>query len=196
VEIGLFFGSFNPIHIGHLIIGDVMASSGEVEQVWYVVSPQNPFKSSKSLIHEFDRLDMVEAAISGCANMKTTDVEFNLPRPNYTVHTLAYLSDKFPQHQFKLIIGEDNLKQFPNWKNHEVILNEYGLLVYPRPRAAPSDLLQKPYVKMIEAPKLDISATFIRQRIEINQSVKFLIPESVMRLIDARGLYLRKIKRS
>ena len=196
MKIGLFFGSFNPIHYGHLIIADVIATGSEVDQVWFVVSPQNPFKSSKSLIHEFDRLDMVEAAVADCPYLVVTDVEFNLPRPNYTIDTLAYLSDKHAQHHFKLIIGEDNLQQFPKWKNHEIILKEYGLLVYPRPGAGPSPLLSNPQIKMIDAPKIDISATFIRKRIANNQSVKFLMPESVISLIDLRGLYLKKIKPS
>jgi len=190
VRIGLFFGSFNPIHIGHLIIASIIADSDEVDQVWFVVSPQNPFKkSSKSLIHEFDRYDMVEAASMDSYNLKVTDVEFNLPKPSYTIDTLAYLSDKHPDDHFKLIIGEDNLENFPKWKNHQQILSQYGLLVYPRPRAANSQLFTHSNVKVIDAPKIDISATFIRDQISKNKSVKYLIPESVWVLIEKKKLY-------
>jgi len=190
VRIGLFFGSFNPIHIGHLIIANIIADSDEVDQVWFVVSPLNPFKkSSKSLIHEFDRYDMVEAASMDSYNLKVTDVEFNLPKPSYTIDTLAYLSDKHPEDHFKLIIGEDNLESFPKWKNHQQILSQYGLLVYPRPRAANSQLFTHSEVKVIDAPKIDISATFIRERISKNKSVKYLIPAGVWELIEKRKLY-------
>ena len=190
MRIGLFFGSFNPIHIGHLIIANIIADSDEVDQVWFVVSPLNPFKkSSKSLIHEFDRYDMVEAASMDSYNLKVTDVEFNLPKPSYTIDTLAYLSDKHPEDLFKLIIGEDNLESFPKWKNHQQILSQYGLLVYPRPMAANPQLFTHSKVKVIDAPKIDISATFIRERISKNKSVKYLIPAGVWELIEKRKLY-------
>jgi len=133
VNIALFFGSFNPIHIGHLIIAEIVASKDEVSQVWFVVSPQNPLKSSKSLIHEFDRYDMVQAAIQDSYNLRSTDIEFSMPRPSFTIDTMAYLTDKHAEHQFRLIIGQDNLKQFPRWKNYQQILDHYGLYVYPRP---------------------------------------------------------------
>ena len=190
MKIGLFFGSFNPIHIGHLAIANIMAETADIDQVWFVVSPQNPFKKAKSLAHEFDRLDMVEAAIYDNPNLKTMDIEFSMPKPSYTVDTLAYLSDKYPKHTFSLIIGEDNLKSFPRWKNYEVILEQYGLNVYPRPNTGASQLKDHPKVKWIKAPLFDISATFIRNLMQLNKSIKYLVPDSVIEVINSRKLYL------
>ena len=138
MKIGLYFGSFNPIHIGHLIVANVMAEY--LERVWFVVSPQNPFKQTKSLLHEFDRYEMVEKAIQDNHRLKACDVEFSMPKPSYTIDSLIYLSEKYPQHQFKLILGSDNLVQFPKWKNYQRILDNYGLLVYPRPDAVETEL--------------------------------------------------------
>lgn len=189
-SVGLFFGSFNPIHVGHLIIANTMLEESVIDEVWFVVSPQNPFKKQNSLAHEFDRFDLVEAAIADHFHMKATDIEFQMPKPSYTSDTLAYLTDKHPDHQFKLIIGQDNLRNFPKWKNHEIILQQYGLLVYPRPNSKPSELENHPNVKFIEAPQLDISATFIRKAIKNNRSVKYLVPEVVLDRINAKKLYL------
>lgn len=189
-KVGLFFGSFNPIHVGHLIIANTMLEEEAIDEVWFIVSPQNPFKKQKTLAHEFDRIDLVEAAIADHFHMKASDIEFNMPKPSYTSDTLAYLTDKYPDYHFKLIIGEDNLKSFPKWKNHEVILEEFGLLVYPRPNAKPSPLKEHPNVKFIEAPMMDISATFIRKSIKNNKSVKYLVPEPVLESIKAKKLYV------
>jgi nicotinate-nucleotide adenylyltransferase len=188
-KVGLFFGSFNPIHIGHLVIANIMLEEQAVDEVWFVVSPQNPFKLQKSLAHEFDRIDLVEAAIADHYKMKASDVEFSMPKPSYTADTLAYLIDKYPELSFKLIIGEDNLSHFPKWKNHEFILAHFGLLVYPRPRAKPSKLVDHPNVTIIEAPMMDISATYIRNSIKNNRSVKYLVPELVLGRIEAKKLY-------
>jgi nicotinate-nucleotide adenylyltransferase len=133
MKIGLFFGSFNPIHVGHLIIANTMATSTDLQQVWFIVSPQNPFKKNNSLLHEFDRYTMVERAIADNHRLKVSDVEFNLPKPSYTIDTLTILADKFPEHEFVLIMGEDNLVQFANWKNFEKILEFYKIYVYPTP---------------------------------------------------------------
>ncbi|WP_281615563.1 nicotinate (nicotinamide) nucleotide adenylyltransferase [Flammeovirga sp. SubArs3] len=186
---GLFFGSFNPIHVGHLILANAMVQSGEVDEVWFVVSPQNPFKKRSSLLHEFDRLDMVNAAIQNNFNFKASDIEFRMPKPSYTVDTLVYLSEKNPMHNFKLIVGEDNLAGFKKWKNHEVILNDYGLLVYPRPKSKPSDLKDHPHVKLIEAPMVDISATYIRNAIKENKDIRYLVPEGVREFITSKHFY-------
>ncbi len=190
MQIGLFFGSFNPIHIGHLIVANVMANSPDCEQIWFVVSPQNPFKKSKTLLHEQDRYDMVAQAIGDNPKLKVSDIEFSMPKPSYTIDTLAWLSEKYPQHSFKLIIGEDNLAQFANWKNHDKILEYYGLLVYPRPKAEPHNFAKHPKVKFIEAPLLDISATFIRNQIQAGKSIKYMVPEVVEGFIIHRKLYL------
>lgn len=191
MKVGLFFGSFNPIHIGHMIIANTMVETTDIDKVWFVVSPQNPFKKSNSLLHEFDRLDMVRAAVYDSYDMDVSDVEFNMPKPSYTVDTFAYLSDKHPDHEFKLIIGEDNLSHFAKWKNHDQIL-EHGLLVYPRPNSKRTEFHDHPKVKMIEAPMVDISATFIRKCVKNNRSIKYLVPSEVAEMILSRGFYLHK----
>jgi nicotinate-nucleotide adenylyltransferase len=188
-KIGVFFGSFNPIHIGHLIIANIMAENTDLNKVWFVVSPQNPFKPSKGLLHEFDRYDMVKAAIADHYKLEVSDVEFNLPKPSYTIHTLAYLTEKFPGREFKVIIGEDNLENFAKWKNHDQILDQFGLYVYPRPHVTNSDLKRHPNVKIIEAPLLDISATYIRSCIKDNKSIRYLVPEPVEQLIRLKHFY-------
>lgn len=191
MKIGLFFGSFNPIHIGHLIIANIMVDQSDIDQVWFVVSPQNPFKSSKSLIHEFDRMDMVERAIEDNFNLRATDVEFNMPKPSFTIDTLTYLSSKHPTHKFRLIIGEDNLKNFHKWKNHKSILEFYGLDVYPRPLAiSDSKIKNHSNVRMVQAPLLDISATYIREAIRSGKSIKYIVHEKVESYIVEKKLYL------
>ena len=190
MKVGLFFGSFNPIHIGHMIIANVMYEMTDLEEIWFVVSPQNPFKKNKNLLHEFDRYDLVQAAIGDEYQFRVTDIEFNMPRPSYTIDTLAVLTDKFPEHEFKLIIGEDNLSYFPKWKNHQVILEEFGLLVYPRPESKESELKDHPNVQMIEAPKMDISATLIRNMVRSGHSVKYLLPDAVAGLIKSKKFFL------
>lgn len=167
-----------------------MVEDTDVERVWFVVSPLNPFKSSKSLLHEFDRIDMVRMAIEDNFNFEATDVEFHMPKPSYTADTLAYLTDRYPQHDFKLIIGEDNLHHFPKWKNHAVILAHYGMYVYPRPNAKSSALREHPNVKLVEAPMVDISATFIRRRIKNDKTIRYLVPAKVAEHIAIRKFYI------
>lgn len=190
MKIGLFFGSFNPIHMGHMIIANIMAENTDLKKVWFVVSPQNPFKPSKGLLHEFDRYDMVKAAIADNYKLEVSDVEFQLPKPSYTIHTLAYLREKHPEKEFKLIIGEDNLEGFVRWKNHEQILEQHGLYVYPRPNTQPSQLKAHPNVTVVQAPLLDISATYIRECIRNKKSIRYMVPEPVENLIRQKGFYL------
>jgi nicotinate-nucleotide adenylyltransferase len=189
MKVGLFFGSFNPIHTGHLIIANIMAENTDLKKVWLVVSPQNPFKPSRGLLHEFDRYDMVKAAIADHYKLEACDAEFHLPRPSYTIDTLTHLNEKHPGKEFKLIVGEDNLEHFSKWKNHEQILTHYGLYVYPRPYATSSDLKRHAAVTMVEAPLIDISATYIRQCIKSNKSIRYLVPEAVEQLIQLRQFY-------
>jgi nicotinate-nucleotide adenylyltransferase len=189
MKIGLFFGSFNPIHIGHLIIGNTMVETTDLEELWYVVSPQNPFKKNQSLLHEFDRLDMVTAAIHDNPKFRACDIEFDLPKPSYTIDTITYLSDMYPQHTFALIIGEDNLVQFENWKNYERILENFSLYVYPRPDATASNLIEHPHVRMVDAPLLEISATHIRNRIKTEKSIRYLVHKDVEEMILSRKYY-------
>lgn len=190
MKIGLLFGSFNPIHTGHLIIANLAHEFTSADQIWFIVSPQNPFKKNKNLLHEFDRIDLVETAISDDFRFKASDVEFHMNRPSYTVDTLTVLSEKYPQHHFQLIIGEDNLSSFLKWKNHEVILEEYGLIVYPRPHSVDSELKQHPNVTMIDAPQMDISATLIRKMVRTNKSIKYMVPERVEQMINSRKFFL------
>lgn len=189
MEVGLFFGSFNPIHIGHLIIAETMLEFGGISQVWFVVSPQNPLKKTRSLIHEFDRLNMVEAAIHDNDRYQASDVEFHMPRPSYTIDTLTYLREKHENIQFRLIIGGDNLKIFPKWKNSQRIVEDYGLLVYPRPGFDASEVPKHHNISIIEAPSMSISATFIRKCIKENRSVRYLVPKEVEAYIRSKKLY-------
>lgn len=194
MKVGLFFGSFNPIHIGHLIIANIMAETTDLDKVWFVVTPHNPLKPSKSLLHDFDRYDMVRAAVYEHYKLQVSDVEFHLPKPNYTIHTLVHLTEKHPDKQFKVIIGEDNLDSFTKWKNYERIVEDYGLYVYPRLQIAGSpvtnpDLKRHPNVRMVEAPLMDISATFIRNCIKKGQSVRYLVPDSVEAIIRDKKFY-------
>lgn len=192
MNIGLFFGSFNPVHIGHLIIANTMATTTDLDQVWFVVSPQNPFKKATSLLHAFDRFDMVQQAIADNSRLRATDIEFSMPKPSYTIDTLARLGEKFPQHTFRLIMGEDNLTQFVNWKNYQQILDGYGLYVYPRPGVAGADannLRHHDRVQLVDAPLLDISATFIRDAIRADRSIRYMVPDVVEEVIRRKKFY-------
>ncbi len=191
MKTGLFFGSFNPVHIGHLIIANIMAETTDLDKVWMVVSPQNPFKPSRGLLHEFDRYDMVRAAVYDHYKIEASDIEFHLPKPSFTIHTLLHLSERHPDKEFKVIMGEDNLVNFVKWKSYERILEDYGLYVYPRPYAQPSQLKSHPNVRMVDAPMLDISATFIRNCVKKGQSVRYLVPDAVEEMIRTKGFYLR-----
>ena len=189
MEVGLLFGSFNPIHIGHMIIANLVKETTSVREVWFIVSPQNPFKKNKNLLHEFDRLDLVRAAIHDDYGFRVSDIEFNMPRPSYTIDTLAYLQEKNPNNQFRLIIGEDNLVSFKKWKNYEQIIEQFGLIVYPRPNTASSDLTKDTRVELIEAPQMDISATLIRKLVRNNKSIKYLVPDPVEEMIRSKRFF-------
>lgn len=190
MKIGLFFGSFNPIHIGHMIIANTMLEYTDMENVWFVVSPQNPFKKNAGLLHEFDRLEMVRLSVAYNYKMKAVDVEFKMPRPSYTIDTLTYLQDNFPNDDFVLIIGEDNLAQFTRWKNYEKILQYFSLYVYPRPQSPPSELKEHSNVKMVNAPLLDISATYIRNAVKEGKSIQYLVTPEVETFIQQKKFYI------
>ncbi|KAA3436206.1 nicotinate (nicotinamide) nucleotide adenylyltransferase [Rufibacter hautae] len=192
MRVGLLFGSFNPIHIGHLILANYMAANTTLDTVWLVVSPQNPFKPSSSLLHEFDRLHMVRLAIADNADLGVTDIEFRMPKPSYTIDTLTYLREKYPTYQFVLIMGEDNLATLPKWKNYEQILDLYEVLVYPRPGSAkvPEALQGHAKITVVPAPLLDISATFIRKCLKEGKSTRYLLQEEVQEYIQAKKLYM------
>jgi nicotinate-nucleotide adenylyltransferase len=190
VEIGLFFGSFNPIHNGHLIVAQSALEATKLHELWFVVSPQNPLKKNKNLLHEFDRLDMVQLAIEDNDQFRASDIEFHMPRPSYTIDTLTYLKEKFPDKQFKLIIGGDNFAIFPKWKNNDKILEDFGLIVYPRPGADPQELVHHPNITYIEAPLMSISATYIRNCIRNERSIRYLVPDNVNEFIRNKKFFL------
>jgi len=189
-KIGLFFGSFNPIHIGHLIIANYMANFTELDEVWFVVSPQNPFKEKKSLGNMYDRFEMVNLAIEGSEKFRASDIEFNLPQPSYTIDTLIYLQEKYPNRDFVLIMGEDNLVGFTKWKNADIILRDYRIIVYPRPGYDGGELKNHPSVTMTDTPVMELSSTFVRKAIKENKNIKFFTPDKVVEFIDKKGLYL------
>lgn len=190
MKIGLFFGSFNPVHHGHLIIADVMANHTDLKQVWFIISPHNPLKKQDSLLHEHDRYDMVEKAIADNPKLRASDIEFHLPRPSYTIDTLIHISLKYPQHEFALIMGGDNLATIKKWKNYEQILNYYSIYVYPRPQTPATEFDEHPRVTFVKAPLLDISATYIREAIQQNKSIRYLLPEAVEQHIYRKGFYI------
>jgi nicotinate-nucleotide adenylyltransferase len=191
MRIGLFFGSFNPIHMGHLIIANTILELSNLERVWFVVSPQNPFKNLTSLLHEHDRFEMVRLAIGDNPAFNVSDIEFRLPKPNYTIDTLTYLSEKYPKNHFSLLIGMDNLLSFEKWKNHKQILENYGLLVYPRPGyESKHPLLSHPNVSLIDSPLIDISASLIRNLVKSGRSIKYLVHQDVENHIKMKKFYL------
>ena len=191
MKIGLFFGSFNPIHVGHLVISGYMAGFTGLDQVWLVVSPHNPHKKREDLIRAYDRLEMARLAVEDTTELQVSDIEFGLPRPSYTIDTLTYLGERYPQHEFSLILGSDNLYSLPRWKNHEILLRDYRLLIYPRPGFRDSGLEDHPSVQMTEAPLMEISSTFIRKGIAEGKNMQFFVPGKVWDFIDKKGLYRR-----
>lgn len=187
----LFFGSFNPVHIGHLAIANYIAEYGNVDEVWFVVSPHNPHKDKKTLLPERERFHMVQEAIGDYPKFRVSDIEFKLPQPSYTVHTLVHLKEKFPTRQFSLIIGSDNLVHFHKWKNAELILQDYPLIVYPRPETPEEIFAQYPQVQRVQAPQMDISSSFIRQAITQGKDVRFYVPPPVWKILSEMQHYAK-----
>ena len=195
-KIGLFFGSFNPIHIGHLILANYILENSDMDELWFVVSPQNPFKEKKSLLKDHNRLDMVEIAIRNYPKMRASNVEFSLPTPSYTVDTLTYLNEKYPDYSFSLIMGEDNLKSLHKWKNYEILLKNHHIIVYPRvsKNDAPnsetvSELKNHENISLIDAPIIELSATEIRNMIKDNKNVRPMLPPEVFEYLDGSNFY-------
>ena len=190
MKIGLYFGSFNPIHIGHLIIANHVANFTDVEQVWFVVSPQNPLKTSTSLLNEYHRLYLVQKAIEDNLRLKASDIEFKLPKPSYTVDTLVYLTEKYPKHSFRIIMGSDSYSNIKNWKNYKELLKEYPIVVYKRPGFdICNDHIEKTKISLLNAPLLEISATQIRENIKLGKSIQYLVPDIVNKEILENGYY-------
>ena len=190
MRIGLYFGSFNPIHHGHLLIATWILQNTSLQQVWFVVSPQNPLKPASTLLNEYHRLYLVQLAIEGEVNLKALDIEFKLPKPSYTVDTLAYLQEKYPTHEFSIILGSDSFQNLPKWKNADWLLKNYPLYVYKRPEH--EQLPSYPGAKSIQilnAPLLPISSTEIRKKIKEGKSIRYLVPEAVRAEIERNGYY-------
>ena len=186
---GLFFGSFNPIHVGHLIIASYMANFTDLDEIWLVVSPQNPLKNKKGLGNMYDRLEMARLATEQAEHIKVSDIEFTLPQPSYTIDTLAYLHEKYPSKEFVLIMGADNLVSFKKWKNYEVILNNYHIYVYPRPGSDVTEWENHPSVTFTDTPQMEISSTFIRKALKETRNIQFLVPENVIAFMDSKNMY-------
>lgn len=193
MKVGLYFGTFNPIHIGHLIIANHMAEFGGLDQVWLVVTPHNPLKKKSTLLDDRQRLEMVHLATEDFPKLKPSDIEFGLPQPNYTVNTLVHLQEKFPSHSFSLIMGEDNLNSLHKWKNHEAILQNHSIHVYPRINAEPlnSEFRNHPNVHWVNAPVMELSSTFIRDSIKAGKNVMPMMPHKVGQYIE-HNLFYRK----
>lgn len=189
MKIGLFFGSFNPIHNGHLVIASYMAEFSDLNQVWLVVSPHNPLKVSGSLLQDHHRFEMVRIGIGDYRKLKASKIEFSLPKPSYTINTLAYLYEQYPNEQFVLIMGSDNLSTFKKWKNWEQILENHEIYIYPRPGNDGGELKDHPKVKLIDAPLMELSSTFIRNAIKAKKDVRFMLPESVFNYLDEMNFY-------
>lgn len=188
-KIGLFFGSFNPIHNGHLIIANYFAEFTDLNQIWFVISPHNPLKEKKSLLAQHHRLYMVNLAIEDFPKFKASDIEFHLPQPSYTIHTLAHLREKYPQHHFNLIMGQDNLSTFHKWKNYELILQNHKIYIYPRLNAEPSSFDNHPNVIFTDAPQIEISSTFIRKAIQEKKDIRYFLHSKVWNYIDEMNFY-------
>jgi nicotinate-nucleotide adenylyltransferase len=193
MKIGLYFGSFNPIHTGHLIIANYILQHSGLDQVWFVISPQNPLKKSGSLLNEYHRLFLVQASIEEEQSLKASDIEFRLPRPSYTIDTLTYLSEKFPANTFSVIMGSDSFQNISAWKNYQQILNNYNLIIYERPGFAVVNNYKNSSVTILKAPMLEISSTYIRKAIREGKSIRYLVPEKVRIEIEQNGYYKNEL---
>jgi nicotinate-nucleotide adenylyltransferase len=188
MKIGLYFGSFNPVHIGHLIIANYALNNTELQQIWMVVSPQNPLKKTATLLNEYARLHLLQTALEGEYNIKASKIEFGLPKPSYTIDTLTYLTDQYPQHQFSIIMGSDSLANIEKWKNYELLLTGHDLYIYKRPGF---DIVPRVNSRIISlsAPLLEISSTYIRTLVKQGKSIRFLLPDSVKNEIEINNYY-------
>lgn len=191
-QIGLFFGSFNPIHIGHIILANHILEFSNLDEIWFVVTPHNPFKEKKTLLNDQNRLYMVELALKNYPNMKASNIEFSLPQPSYTIDTLAYLKERHPSYTFSLIMGEDNLSGLQKWKNADVLIAHYPIYVYPRlteTTSAGKKLLELPTIQKIDAPIIELSATQIRNMIKENKNIRPMLPPEVFDYLDGSSFY-------
>lgn len=191
MKIGLYFGSFNPVHIGHLIIANYVLNETDLDKIWFVVSPQNPFKQNKSLLNEYDRLHLMRTAIEDDPRMKASDIEFYLPKPSYTINTLTYLKEKYPEQDFYIIMGSDSFQNIDKWKNYEMIINNYKLYVYQRKGFDLKNSNNSETIKLLDAPLLEISATNIRQLVKQGKSIRYMVPEKIREEIEGNLFFKR-----
>lgn len=188
MKIGLFFGSFNPIHHAHLIIANYIINQDLVDKIWFVVSPHNPLKESQSLLNENHRLHLVNLAIEGEIHLRAMDIEFHLPRPSYTSYTLNHLKEKYPNDEFVVIMGGDSFQNITKWKNYDYIINNYNIIIYNRPGFIIDNSLNA-RLTIVDAPLLELSATAIRQLIRQKKSVRYMLPDAVIEEIEKGGYY-------
>lgn len=190
MHIGLYFGSFNPVHNGHLIIANYVANYTSLDRIWFVISPQSPFKQNASLINENHRKHLIDLAIDGEKKLRSSNIEFKLPKPSYTVETLLYLNEEYPQHQFSIILGSDSFQNITKWKNAEYLLKNYSLYIYERPGFKVKPEVLNEQRNLLKAPLLQISSTQIRTMIKQKKSIRYLVPDIVMEEIDNQGFYI------
>ncbi len=189
MKIGLFFGSFNPVHIGHMIIANYMAENTDLDKVWLVVSPHNPLKDKSYLINAYDRLEMCKLAFENHDKISVSDIELHLPVPSYTIDTLVYLKEKYPEHEFSLIMGADNLASIKKWKNYEILLRDYHFYIYPRIKEIVTEFISLDNVQLTDTPIIEISSTFIRNQIKSRKNISYLVSENVKDFIESKSLY-------
>jgi len=188
MNIGLYFGSFNPLHLGHLIIAEQALKVPQLDEVWFVVSPHNPFKNENQLLNARQRLHMVRLALEDTHHLKVSDIEFQLPKPSYTSNTLSYLVEKYPQHNFKILMGSDGFKNIKKWHNASYIIENFEILVYVRPNEIP-EKMEGVTFQCVEGPLLEISSSFIRNEIMMNRSIRFLVHDAVREEIENNNYY-------
>jgi nicotinate-nucleotide adenylyltransferase len=192
MKIGLYFGSFNPVHNGHLIIAKHVINNTDLKQVWMVISPQNPLKKSNSLLNKYDRLNMVQSALEGETKIKASTIEFSLPSPSFTIDTLAYLKEKHKQHQFSIIMGSDSFTNIKKWKNYEMIIKNYEIYIYQR-TGYPIQNTEETIVNKLEAPLIEISSSAIRKIIKDGKSIRYLVPDVVDQQIKENKYYKKNL---
>ena len=190
LKVGLYFGSYNPIHIGHLAIANYMVEFTDIDQLWFVVSPQNPFKKKTNLLDDYQRLEMAHLAVEGDDRLRASNIEFSLPKPSYTASTLAYLKDQHPNHQFVILMGSDNLENFHKWKNYNSIIENHGVIVYPRPGFDISKVQIHKNITLAEnAPQMEISSSFIRDAIQAGKDIRHFLPQKSWEYLEEMNFY-------